>query len=31
MNRFEFLLSWTIISIAIVLGLFRKKIVSFVA
>jgi hypothetical protein len=31
MNRFEFLLSWTIIPITIVLGLFCKKIVSFAA
>jgi hypothetical protein len=31
MNRFEFLLSWTIIPIAIVLGLFCQKIVSFAA
>ena len=29
MNRFEFLLSWTIIPITIVLGLFCQKIVSF--
>jgi hypothetical protein len=29
MNRFEFLLSWTIIPKAIVLGLFYKKIASF--
>jgi hypothetical protein len=31
MNRFEFLLSWTIIPITIVLGLFCQKIVSFAA
>ena len=31
MNRFEFLLSWTIIPITIVLGLFCQKIISFVA
>ena len=31
MNRFEFLLSWTIIPIMIVLGLFCQKIVSFAA
>ena len=31
MNRFEFLLSWTIIPIIIVLGLFCQKIVSFAA
>jgi hypothetical protein len=31
MNRFEFLLSWIIIPIAIVLGLFCQKIVSFAA
>ena len=31
MNRFEFLLSWTIIPITIVLGLFCPKIVSFAA
>jgi hypothetical protein len=31
MNRFEFLLSWTIIPIVIVLGLFCQKIVSFAA
>ena len=30
MNRFEFLLSWTIIPIMIVLGLFCQQIVSFV-
>ena len=29
MNRFEFLLSWTIIPIMIVLGLFCQKKVSF--
>ena len=31
MNRFEFLLSWTIIPIMIVLDLFCQKIVSFAA
>ena len=31
MNRFEFLLPWTIIPIMIVLGLFCQKIVSFAA
>ena len=31
MNRFEFLLSWTIIPIMIVLGLFCQEIVSFAA
>ena len=31
MNRFEFLLSWTIILITIVLGLFCQKIISFAA
>ena len=31
MKRFEFLLSWTIIPITIVLGLFCQKIVSFAA
>jgi hypothetical protein len=31
MNRFEFLLSWTIIPIMIVLGIFCQKIVSFAA
>jgi hypothetical protein len=31
MNIFEFLLSWTIIAIAIVLGLFCPKIVCFAA
>jgi hypothetical protein len=31
MNRFEFLLSWTMIPITIVLGLFCQKIVSFAA
>ena len=31
MNRFEFLFSWTIIPITIVLGLFFQKIVSFAA
>ena len=31
MNRLEFLLSWTIIPITIVLGLFFQKIVSFAA
>ena len=31
MNRFEFLLSWTIIQITIALGLFCQKIVSFAA
>ena len=31
MNRFEFLLSWTIIPITIVLGFFCQKIVSFSA
>ena len=31
MNRFEYLLSWTIILITIVLGLFCQKIVSFAA
>jgi hypothetical protein len=31
MNRFEFLSSWTIIPITIVLGLFCQKIVSFAA
>ena len=31
MNRFEFLLSWTIIPKTIVLGLFCQKIVSFAA
>jgi hypothetical protein len=31
MNRFEFLLSWTIILITIDLGLFCQKIVSFAA
>jgi hypothetical protein len=31
MNRFEFLLSWIIIPITIVLGLFWQKIVSFAA
>ena len=31
MNRFEFLLSWTIIPIMIVLGLFCQKMVSFAA
>ena len=31
MNRFEFLLSWTIILLTIVLGLFYHKIVSFAA
>ena len=31
MNRFEFLLSWTIIPIMIVFGLFCQKIVSFAA
>jgi hypothetical protein len=30
-NRFEFLLSWTIILITIVLGLFCQKIISFAA
>ena len=31
MNRFEFLLSWTIIPITIVLGLSCQKIISFAA
>ena len=31
MNRFKFLLSWTIIPIVIVLGLFCQKIISFAA
>jgi hypothetical protein len=31
MNRFEFLLSWTIIPITIIFGLFCQKIVSFAA
>jgi hypothetical protein len=31
MNKFEFLLSWTIFRITIVLGLFCQKIVSFAA
>ena len=31
MNKFEFLLSWTIIPLMIVLGLFCQKIVSFAA
>ena len=31
MNRFKFLLSWTIILIVIVLGLFCQKIISFAA
>ena len=31
MNRFEFLLSWTIIPITIILGLYCQKIVSFAA